>query len=296
MVRLMICLSPTHKSYAKSMMMQLLILMYQREKNLPTWQMFMGSPAVYNEEAGEMSFSVLARCCLGDTTKMMFEHMSTMYKLTRLYSETTDVLRSELGRVRKQNGYYSLDNKGVEVQTVVTFMQESIRALKFNVFRTFTGPLKNDNPAYKPGSGQSELYKSDKVMWIKNVKDIAASWMEKYEASYSGTWAKENGLHKILPLYDNDRRVAALAGTHGTAHERAIAFDVGKAKAKIVPDIASSSSESSEYEFDPPDDPDVDSDVPEEKEVEDPVEASGRAVAKKANKRKPSKFKPVDSD
>ena len=131
------------------MMMQLLILMYQKEKNLPTWQMFMGSPSVFNEEAGEMSFSVLARCCLGDTTRMMFEHMSNMYKLTGL-SETTDVLRTELGRVRQSNGYYSLDNKGVAVQTVITFMQESIRALKFNVFRHFTGSLKNDNPAYSP--------------------------------------------------------------------------------------------------------------------------------------------------
>ena len=170
-------------------------------------------------------------------------------------------------------------------------MQESIRALKFNVFRHFTGPLKNDNPAYIPGSGQSEVYKSDKVMWIKDVKDIASSWMYKYEASFSGTWAKDSGLHKILPLYDNDRRVAALSGTHASAHERALAFDASRAKAKSMPDFASSSSESSEYEFDPPDDPDVESDAPEEKEVE--VPASRRPVALK---RKSSKFQPVDSD
>ena len=43
---------------------------------------------------------------------MVFEHMSTMYKLTGLYSETTDVLRTELGRVRKQNGYYSAGSLG----------------------------------------------------------------------------------------------------------------------------------------------------------------------------------------
>jgi hypothetical protein len=227
---------------------------------------------------------------------MMFEHMSNMYKLTSLYAETTDVLRTELGRVRKENGYYSLDNKGVEVQTVITFMQESIRALKFNVFRHFTGPLKNDNPAYNPGSGQSELYKSDKVMWIKDVKDIATSWMYKYEAAYSGTWAKDNGLHKILPLYDNDRRVAALSGTHASAHERALAFDAGRAKAKGLPDVASSSSESSEYEFDPPDDHEQDSDNPEEKEVEFPKGARAPDVAKKPIKRKSPKFQPVDSD
>ena len=120
--------------------------------------------------------------------------------------------------------------------------------------------------------------------------------MYKYEASYSGTWAKDNGLHKILPLYDNDRRVAALSGTHASAHERALAFDASRAKAKSLPDFASSSSESSEYDFDPPDDPDVESDAPEEKEVEVPKAASRRPVAKKAPKRKQTKFQPVDSD
>ena len=55
-------------------------------------------------------------------------------------------------------------------------------------------------------------------MCIKNVKDIATKWMYIYEAAYSGTWAKDSGLHKVLPQYDNDRRVAALSGTHATAH------------------------------------------------------------------------------
>ena len=109
-------------------------------------------------------------------------------------------------------------------------------------------------------------------------------------------WAKNNGLHKILPLYDNDRRVAALAGTHASAHERALAFDAGRAKAKDLPDVASSSSESFEYEFDPPDDRELESDDPEEKEVEFPKGAREPDVAKKPNKRKPSKFQQVDSD
>ena len=63
-----------------------------------------------------------------------------------------------------------------------------------------------------------------------------------------------------------------------------------------MPDVASSSSELSEYDFDPPDDPDVESDAPEEKEVEFPKAAPRRPVANKALKRTPSKFQPVDSD
>ena len=114
-----------------------------------------------------MSFSVLARCCLGDTMKIMFEHMNTTYKLTRLHSETTDVLRP---RPQTKRVLQSRQHNW-EVQTVFTFMQEPIRALKFNVFLQFTGPLKNDNPAHIPGSGLRELYTSDQITWIKNVKD-----------------------------------------------------------------------------------------------------------------------------
>ena len=73
---------------------------------------------------------------------------------------------------------------------------------------------------------------------------------------------------------------------------KVLAFDASKAEAKIVPAEASSSSESYEYKFDPPDS-NVDSDVPEEKEVDLPNEAPGPT---KAIKCKPSKFKPVDSD
>ena len=153
---------------------------------------------------------------------------------------------------------------------MIRFTQESVRALKLSVFRHFTGPL-NDNAAYVPGSGQSELYTSDKVMWIKNVK---ASQLDVQKRM------KDNGLHKILPLYDNDRRVAALSGTHASAHERALAFDASKAKAKTVPDEASSSSESSEYEFDPPDDADVKNDAPAGKEVGFPKAAPEPVVAK----------------
>ena len=132
-------------------------------------------------------------------------------------------------------------------------------------------------------------------MWIKNVKDIATSWMYKYEASYSGTWAKENGLHKILPLYDNDRRVAALSGTHASAHERAVAFDVSRSKAKDVPDYASSSSESSSMSSTPP--TILKRTVtPQKRKNTSAQKASGSDAGKKTITRKPSKSKPVVSD
>jgi hypothetical protein len=58
-----------------------------------------------------MPFAQLSRCMLGDTVKMKFQHMHTQYKLTKLYSATTDTLRNEQGRTPRKRGYYELNQK-----------------------------------------------------------------------------------------------------------------------------------------------------------------------------------------
>ena len=123
--RVMMCLNQRYRTYPKAIMMQLLLLMHQRQYDLPTWRMFVTSPAVFNEEIGEMSFAQLSRCVLGDTTKAKFQHMHTQYKLTNLYAATTDTLRAEQGRTPRKSGYYSLHKKKKEVRMVTAFMQET---------------------------------------------------------------------------------------------------------------------------------------------------------------------------
>ena len=71
-------------------MMQLMLLVHQRRYDLPSWRMFASSPAVFNEEIGEMSFAQLSRCVLGDTVKAKFSHMHRQYK-------THQSIRSDYG-------------------------------------------------------------------------------------------------------------------------------------------------------------------------------------------------------
>ena len=97
--RVMMCLNQRYRTYPKAIMMQML-LMHQRQFDLPTWRMFVTSPAVFNEEIGEMSFAQLSRCVLGDTNKAKFQHVHTQYKLTNLYAATTDTLRKAALRTR----------------------------------------------------------------------------------------------------------------------------------------------------------------------------------------------------
>ena len=60
-------------AYSRSIMMQLLNLMHQREHNLPSWQMFSKSTAVFNEEVGEHSFAILSRLVLGGHHQVLLQ-------------------------------------------------------------------------------------------------------------------------------------------------------------------------------------------------------------------------------
>ena len=65
-------------AYTQSIIMQLLIVLYQKKKNLPSWKMLSAELSMFNEEAGEITFSQLARSCIGDTQKRRFAHMNRL--------------------------------------------------------------------------------------------------------------------------------------------------------------------------------------------------------------------------
>jgi hypothetical protein len=265
--RVMMCLNQRYRTYPKAIMLQLLLLMHQRQFDLPTWRMFVTSPAVFNEEIGEMSFAQLSRCVLGDTVKAKFQHMHTQYKLTNLYSATTDTLRTEQGRTARKSGYYSLRKKKKEVRMVVAFMQETINAIRFKVFQVYTGEANKDNPNYLYSlTPKFEKYTDTSVMWIKDIKPLAGKWMEDYQKKCTGTWAKQAGIHLVLPAFDNEARVAAKSVPPSRAHQAALA--VRAIAEKKSQSVSSSESEDSDEGADPDLEDDY-SDAADNKHTED---------------------------
>ena len=220
LTRLVMCLERTYRTYQKAMLMQLLILMYQQKEDLPSWQMFEQSVSVFNEEAGEMSFSVLSRVVLGDNLKMKFEHMNKMYKLTRSYSAASETLREEQGRKKRKNGYHLLTDKDREVFTVGIFMMEAIQSIRFNVFQQYPGKVACKNPAYTFATRAFENYTSETIMWRQFVRLDAQSSLAKYKDACTGTWAKDNNLHQVWPEYDNESRVAILRNNYASVLAR----------------------------------------------------------------------------
>ena len=95
MIRLLYTLGDT--MYGDSVLTSMMLLKYQRENGLFAWKMFKRNLSVFNEESGEASFSVLGRCCLGDTTVNKFDHLNRMYQDIHATMQAANFVRSDLG-------------------------------------------------------------------------------------------------------------------------------------------------------------------------------------------------------
>ena len=94
-----------------------------------------------------------------------------------------------------------------------------------------------------------DKYTDTSVMWIKDIKPHAEKWMEDYQTKCTGTWAKDAGIHLVLPAFDNAVRVAAKSVPPSRAHQAAEAVRVAaEMKSKSV---SSSESEDSDEGLDP---------------------------------------------
>ena len=183
-------------AYARSMMMQLLHLMYQREHNLPSWQMFSKSTAVFNEEVGEHSFSILSRLVLGDTTKCSFAHMDMMYALIHTYRANNEDMMNDQFRKARPHKRYSLHKKTATLDAIRAFMLHVIRQIRADTYKVYSGPHEAKNPAYKGAAAASPLMiRRDltKNMWERAnetpINTLMNNMKKEARATYTGDWA-----------------------------------------------------------------------------------------------------------
>ena len=86
----------TAHDYPKMQLSYLLLLEYWRVNKCVPWTMMKGNMNVFNEEYGEISFSILARCVLGDHIKSKFDHTRRLYRMLPAYrSVKQDILEDQ---------------------------------------------------------------------------------------------------------------------------------------------------------------------------------------------------------
>ena len=127
--------------YVMSSILNLLVVFYQKNKNLPTWQMMEKYSAMYNEESGEISFGTLARTILGHTNKTEVKHLSNYYVSINKLREIDDEMMEDNGKKFKQDKNWRKEYKEDDPMVVETtaFLKARIRELKSNKFTVYSG-------------------------------------------------------------------------------------------------------------------------------------------------------------
>jgi hypothetical protein len=129
--------------YTRCLILQLNLLLHHKKQNSGVWQMLKANPAAFNEEVGEMSFSILARCTLGDTQKHRFKHISDIYSMIHVYRQLNEDIHQDLAAPLQEKkfttGKFMVRDDSTEVETMVVFFQSMIRNITAGCFRVYDG-------------------------------------------------------------------------------------------------------------------------------------------------------------
>jgi hypothetical protein len=187
------------ESYSRNMYMNYSILMYHQSINSTFWKMFKEQIICTNEEAGELSFSVLSRCTLGDTVKSKFEQLSRMYSLLHVYRQINQDMADDMGLKKQRHGNASIKKDSPEVTIVAAYFTTKIIECRNHAFYEYDGSKK---------SYQSKIYAQSRMIRNMNPKmiwqDDISAIIKKHEK-----YVKENmsqyWIHNFTDVFPLDR-------------------------------------------------------------------------------------------
>lgn len=132
-----------HK-YHKLQIAYLLILAYWKKINFCGYKMMLHNMGVFNEELGETTFSVLARCVLGDNVKNNREHMQNLFSMLSIYRDVKDDVLSDVSSNNNSISWrHNIDVNGEEVQNAKLFFKKMLRQIKAGTYKSYDGTPKS---------------------------------------------------------------------------------------------------------------------------------------------------------
>ena len=127
---ILLCRGKGHM-YIRGIITQTLVIFYQRAKSLPHWQMLEANLCTFNEEAGEISFSCLARACLGDTQRDNAEHLNKLYVMIKAYAEVENEIEADVASERNTTSWRKkLKADSEEMDATVECILSQLRMIK----------------------------------------------------------------------------------------------------------------------------------------------------------------------
>ena len=86
---------PASNTYVQAILMDMLLNMHRYKEKLPAWTLLKEHLCMFNEEPGEMSFSVLSRTMLADTTQNHLAHVNRTFPTIHMHKAMDDSFRTD---------------------------------------------------------------------------------------------------------------------------------------------------------------------------------------------------------
>ncbi len=116
-------------TYRRWMVAGGMMLGYHKRHNTKVWRVLCSSMSMMNEEPCESGLSVLARCMLKDTGKMMIEHADKAYKLVVMMRKIVGDLERDSGLYETGRGALVFKEDGDDVLMVVAYYKGVMREM-----------------------------------------------------------------------------------------------------------------------------------------------------------------------
>jgi hypothetical protein len=179
LLQLQLLMDPSRggRAYIRCTICQLLVLLYQRRHDLPAWQMLVRDASMYNEETGEMSFSILSRCVQQEQMAAKHKHLDNMYRMVpHIMSIEDDVHADSIGgRDGPKFNWRRVAKKEDETCLAMTaYLKQMCRSAALGTRQQYEGK-NSESKCYKNAETGNRLLvplKKTVCFWRNNVHQI----------------------------------------------------------------------------------------------------------------------------
>ena len=198
--------------YAKAIYVQMQIMAYHRMQDSFFWKMMQQNICAFNEEGGEVTFSVLSRLVVGDSTRDYFEHIDKHYYLLHLYRQTNEDVFNDIGDPLIKHNHYKIPQDGEEVQAVAAYFLDKIRELRSNWFLVYTGTKKS---YARKNQEMVRVQAADKVkkLWIDDISPVVDQHSAACDNKLNGFWLTQftaiwpEAIQVVSPIRSDDEEI-----------------------------------------------------------------------------------------
>jgi len=184
--------------YPKRMLAYMLIMAYWIKIKHVTFDVMEGNMYLFMEEYGEIFFSTLARCVLGDTIKADFDHMNKIYKLLPVYRDVQSDIKSDTNRNADSiTWHHTIPTDSPEVAAAAFFFNRTITQIVNGTYKSYTRKAKYGTMVsevsevtkdYTPIIFNPDIADGVQALCDSINKDISGNWVN----SYSDMWPSDD--------------------------------------------------------------------------------------------------------